>query len=157
MSSASSLDEKRDQVVTSVAEPLLLDEAEHKKLMRRVDWKCVLFLPFFLPSSSLTLLRYAQDSSLDLSHVLRRPYWCVSAPIRDPFIAGVSDPSPLSPLFPILDTDVGNISNAGVMNSESGHSLKQTTGVTAQQWAWTLQMCVFVEFSSILPPPSTLR
>ncbi|GJN89563.1 hypothetical protein Rhopal_002550-T1 [Rhodotorula paludigena] len=35
----------------------------------------------------------------------------------------------------IMRIDVGNISNAGVMNSETGHSLRQTLGLSPQQWA----------------------
>ncbi|GAA5902860.1 hypothetical protein JCM6882_009146 [Rhodosporidiobolus microsporus] len=86
MSSASSLSDKREAVTTTVAQPLL-DDNEHKKLLRRIDWR---FIPWYMVT------------------------YC------------------------IMRIDVGNISNAGVMNSETGHSLRQTLGLTAQQWAWCL-------------------
>ncbi|GAA6053856.1 hypothetical protein JCM3770_004750 [Rhodotorula araucariae] len=38
----------------------------------------------------------------------------------------------------IMRIDVGNISNAGVMNSETGHSLKQVLHLSPQQWANTI-------------------
>lgn len=78
MSSASSLDEKRDVVIASVAEPLLLDDAEHKKLMRRVDWKVrrrFLLFPRCPPFPD----HLCADSPLDLLDVLRRTYRCAKA------------------------------------------------------------------------------
>ncbi|ORY79787.1 MFS general substrate transporter [Leucosporidium creatinivorum] len=40
--------------------------------------------------------------------------------------------------YMVMRVDVGNISNAGIMNSETGHSLKQELGLTAQQWTWVI-------------------
>ncbi|KAL8283924.1 hypothetical protein RQP46_005356 [Phenoliferia psychrophenolica] len=34
--------------------------------------------------------------------------------------------------------DVGNLSNAGIMNAEVHGSIKQQLGLTAQQWTWAL-------------------
>lgn len=58
-------------------------EDEHKKLLRRIDWR-------ILPLIAVT--------------------YCV------------------------VRLDLGNISNAGTMNSETHDSLKQTLGLTPQQW-----------------------
>ncbi|GAA5860115.1 hypothetical protein JCM8547_009186 [Rhodosporidiobolus lusitaniae] len=86
MSSVNSLTHSAKEGTSTRVEPLL-DEVEHKKLIRRIDLH-------MLPWGYLT--------------------YCV------------------------MRIDVGNISNAGVMNSEAGHSLKQVLGLSAQQWAWCL-------------------
>ncbi|GAA6037782.1 hypothetical protein JCM8097_005031 [Rhodosporidiobolus ruineniae] len=85
MSSASSLTDK-DAVATATVEPLL-DEVEHKRLLRKIDWH-------MLPWIYLT--------------------YCM------------------------MRIDVGNVANAAVMNSETGHSLKQVLKLTPQQWTWVI-------------------
>ncbi|GAA5854619.1 hypothetical protein JCM8547_004912 [Rhodosporidiobolus lusitaniae] len=90
MSSASSLDEKN--APSAAIQPVLLDEGEHKKLLRRIDWR------------NLPLIMWQ---------------------------------------YMVMRIDVGNISNAGVMNSETGHSLKQVLGLSAKEWAWCIQVFYF--------------
>jgi hypothetical protein len=124
MSSASSLDEKHDTVVANVAEPLLvLDDAEHKKLMRRIDWKSTFFplLPVFrtwtdvflstvLPwSASLApphSSTYSHFPLPSLPHLLRRSHRYAVFPF-------LSSPYRDSLPWSSTPTDVGNISNAG--------------------------------------------
>ncbi|BGP39243.1 hypothetical protein JCM10450v2_003199 [Rhodotorula kratochvilovae] len=53
----------------------------------------------------------------------------------------------------IMRIDVGNISNAGVMNSETGHSLRQVLELTPQQWANTILL--FFPTYMALEPVST--
>ncbi|GAA5822149.1 hypothetical protein JCM11251_004873 [Rhodosporidiobolus azoricus] len=98
MSSSSSLSDKRVAATGTVEQPLL-DDAEHKKLLRRIDWH---FMPWYLAT------------------------YC------------------------IMRIDVGNISNAGVMNSETGHSLRQVLGLTAQQWAWCIA-CFYYTYGFLEP------
>ncbi|GAA6004853.1 hypothetical protein JCM10207_008428 [Rhodosporidiobolus poonsookiae] len=98
MSSASSLSDKREGDASVQPAALLTDE-EHRKLLRRIDWR-------ILPWIYLT--------------------YCV------------------------VRIDVGNISNAGVMNSESGHSLKQTLGLTPQEWTWGIA-CFYYTYMAIEP------
>ncbi|GAA5893181.1 hypothetical protein JCM8208_004367 [Rhodotorula glutinis] len=53
----------------------------------------------------------------------------------------------------IMRIDVGNISNAGVMNSETGHSLRQVLHLTPQQWATVI--IVFYPTYMAFEPVST--
>ncbi|GAA5895566.1 hypothetical protein JCM6882_000342 [Rhodosporidiobolus microsporus] len=89
---------KSEGITAGVTQPILDDE-EHAKLLRRIDWH---FMPWYLVT------------------------YC------------------------IMRIDVGNISNAGVMNSETGHSLRQVLGLTAQQWAWCIA-CFFYSYGFLEP------
>lgn len=73
--------------VVASADFFPLSDVDHKKLLRRADWR---ILPWVLAT------------------------YC------------------------IVRLDLGNISNAGIMNEEAGHSLMQQLHLDAQQWAWCI-------------------
>ncbi|GAA5984372.1 hypothetical protein JCM10908_003319 [Rhodotorula pacifica] len=46
--------------------------------------------------------------------------------------------------YMVVRLDLNNISNAGTMNSETGHSLKQMLHLNAKQWAWVVSSFFYV-------------
>ncbi|KWU42302.1 MFS general substrate transporter [Rhodotorula sp. JG-1b] len=46
--------------------------------------------------------------------------------------------------YMVVRLDLNNISNAGTMNSETGHSLKQMLHLNAKQWAWVVSSFYYV-------------
>ncbi|KII90127.1 hypothetical protein PLICRDRAFT_580234 [Plicaturopsis crispa FD-325 SS-3] len=60
----------------------------------------------------------------------------------------------LSFTYLVMRIDVGNISNAAIMNIEANHGIKQELHLSAQQWTWAVA-CFFYSYGA-LEPLSTL-
>ncbi|GAA5827760.1 hypothetical protein JCM11251_007660 [Rhodosporidiobolus azoricus] len=119
MSSSSSVNSKADGAATTIEQPVL-DDAEHKKLLRRIDWH-------FMPWVCIRALFPRVNKGL------------TRLPIGQYLVT-----------YCIMRIDVGNISNAGVMNSETGHSLRQVLSLTPQQWAWCIA-CFSYTYGALEP------
>ncbi|GAA6010476.1 hypothetical protein JCM10207_001323 [Rhodosporidiobolus poonsookiae] len=57
--------------------------------------------------------------------------------------------------YMVVRLDLNNINNAGTLNKETGHSLKQMLDLDAQQWAWVVA-CFYYTYMFIEPPATLL-